>query len=107
MNKVLRTALTGSALATGMLLAASPAQAACPAGTTTNPNDSRICLTGTTTTTTNTTGLLATDREALYDTTGVPTFFTVQSGATVNGFGAAWTQTGVGTNATTVTNNGV
>lgn len=100
MNKVLRHALTGSAIASGMVLAASPAQAACVAGPTTV-----TCAPGTTTTT-NTTGTLPTDRNLPYSTGAANITFTVPTGSTVNGFGAALTEAGVGVNDLFIVNDG-
>ena len=70
--------LGGAALGLSLLAIASPASAACPAGTTVNLNDSRICVANVTTT--DTTGVVATDRNAQFFAGGVPTYLTVNTG---------------------------
>src|SRR5688500_7892207 len=81
MNKVLRHALTGSALATGMLVTASPAQAACTVTATT-----LVCGT---TTTTNTLAPANAPNDRGYDVASGATQFqgSVTAGAVVDGFG--------------------
>ncbi|HET9355597.1 MAG TPA: autotransporter outer membrane beta-barrel domain-containing protein [Sphingomicrobium sp.] len=97
MNKVLRTALTGSALATGMMLAASPAQAACTLA------GGVLTCTNTTTVDTQYPTNVATGTDRSYSDVGVESTI-VGSGVVVDGFGLAIADsTG---NTFLVTNNG-
>ena len=99
-----RTLLGGAAL--GILsafTAASPAQASCTVTASTV-----VCL-ATTTSTTNTTnvgGSPAVDRNYPVDTSAAPFTGTVLSGAVVDNYGLAFTNTVGGTNALNVVNNG-
>ena len=102
-----RIALLGSALSATSLFATAPAQAACtvtPAGT---PVSGTVtCATTTTTDTTYSAGTTASDRN--YNLTPFSTAFTgtVSSGATVSGFGLAFTDAVGGANALNVVNDG-
>ena len=95
MNRVIRHALTGSALGSAMLLMASPAQAACTITTT--------VLTCTNTTTTNTTYPANVPNDRGYDSPLALTQVNVGAGVLVDGFGLAFNQQA---NPYTVTNNG-
>ncbi len=94
--------LSGAALGLGLTItAASPAQAQCVVTATTV-----TCATTTTTDTTNAGGTPAADRHYPVDTSAAAFTGTVNAGATVDGFGLAFTNTVGGTNALNVVNNG-
>ncbi|MEO7411179.1 MAG: hypothetical protein ABIU10_07660, partial [Sphingomicrobium sp.] len=90
--------LASVGLGAGLLVAAQPASAQCS-----TVGDTRTCLT---TVTTDTTGNGAVNRNGQYDSTTVPTFLVIPTGASVTGFGLAWSPVASGTFATTITNNG-
>ena len=90
--------LAGVALGSSLMIAAQPASAQCSTVGATDTCNTVV--------TTNTTGNGAADRNQQYDSTGVPTFLVVPTGANITGFGLAWSPIASGANLTTVTNNG-
>ena len=93
--------LAGAALGLGLaIVAPQQAQAACVVSA-----NAYTCPVGTTTTT-DTTGTAATDRNGPYTTAIIPIFMDIPAGATVNGLGAALSETGTGAQDLTITNNG-
>ena len=96
-----RIALLGSAITASTILANAPAQAAC----TVAPN-AVTCATTTTTNTSNAGVTPANDRDYPVDTSTAAFTGTVSTGAIVDGFGLAFTNTAGGTNALNVVNSG-
>ncbi|QIK96489.1 autotransporter outer membrane beta-barrel domain-containing protein [Sphingomonas sp. HDW15A] len=102
-----RRALFASAITGATLVVASPAQAACtvtPAGT--PVAGTVVCATTTTTDTTYAGVSPAVDRNYNVDTSTTAFTGTVSTGAIVDGYGLAFTNTVGGTNALNVVNNG-
>ncbi|MFL6749383.1 MAG: hypothetical protein ACJ8E6_11960, partial [Sphingomicrobium sp.] len=94
--------LGGAALGLGMAVAGtSPAQAACVVGAT-----SVTCATTTTTDTTNAGGTPASDRNYPVNTSAGNFTGTISTGAVVDGFGLAFTNTVGGANTLNVVNDG-
>src|SRR5262245_38380669 len=93
--------LSGAALTVGLtMIAASPAQAGCVANAA-----SYDCAVGQTTTNDGS-GTGVTDRDGPFTTATVPIAVNIPAGATVDGFGIAATEIGVGVEDLTITNNG-
>ena len=101
MKNIHRIALLGSALTATTFLASAPAQAACVVGV-----NAVTCASTTTTNTTNAGATPASDRNYLVDTSAAAFTGTVSSGARVDGFGLAFSNTVSGTNALNIVNNG-
>ncbi len=93
--------LAGAALGLGLAVLPQQAQAACTVTATTV-----VCGTTTTTNTTNAGATPAVDRNYPVDTSASAFTGTVSTGAIVDGFGLAFTNTVGGTNALNVVNNG-
>ena len=100
--------LSGAALTVGLtMIAASPAQATCTVAPAASPVTGTITCATTTTTDTTYAGVSpASDRNYNVDTAAGNVTATVSTGATVDGFGLAVTNTGAGGNALNVVNNG-
>ena len=103
MTRIHLPKLTLSALAgaTSVIALSTPAYAQCVVGAT-----SVTCATTTTTDSTNAGGSPASDRHYPVDTSGAAFTGTVSSGALVDGFGLAFTNTVGGSNALNIVNDG-
>jgi hypothetical protein len=94
--------MAGAALGLGLsLVAPQQAMAACVPSA-----NAYTCPVGTTTTT-DTTGTNPTDRNGPFTAATIPIFVNIPAGAIVNGYGLAATESGVGVEDVTVTNNGL
>ena len=102
-----RAALLGGAITASTFLAAAPAQAACTISPAATPVTGTVTCATTTTTDTTYAGVSpASDRNYSVSTATSAFTGTVSTGATVSGFGLAFTNTVGGTNALNVVNDG-